>query len=65
MDDDMEMIVPAGPTTVEGAALTLLRLVASCEGRSFNKARPLDGELVDRDWIFDTYKECIMAVRRA
>jgi hypothetical protein len=63
MRADLNMIVPAGPTTQEGAALTLLQIIANCEGKSFSHAAPKEGETVDRAWVLDTFTECLKAAR--
>jgi hypothetical protein len=63
MSDALEMIVPAGPTTPEGAALTLLQIIANCEGKRFHHQRTQEGELVDRTWVLDTYRDCLKAAR--
>jgi hypothetical protein len=54
------MTIPAGPTTPEGAALTLLQIIASCENKTFDG---YDGEKIDRAWILDTFTECLKAAR--
>jgi hypothetical protein len=43
--------------TPEGAALILLQIVASVEGKEFGFGK------ADRKWILDTYTECLQAVR--
>lgn len=44
--------------TPEGAALALLQIIASVEGKSFEL-----GGNADRAWIISTYRECLRAVQ--
>jgi hypothetical protein len=46
----------------EWVALTLLKMVASAEGREIRHWISGDHP-VDRAWILDTYAECLQAVR--
>jgi hypothetical protein len=60
MTKDLEMNIPAA-TTPEGAALTLLQIIANCEGKSFDSNGEARREKVDRAWILDTYSMCLKA----
>jgi hypothetical protein len=56
------MLNPSGDSP-ELVALALLERIAHSEGRQFN-AKPQDGTTpADRQWILDTYFDCLNAVR--
>ena len=46
--------------TQEATALELLRIIAIGEGKRLTATG--EGELADRDWVLDTYAECLRAV---
>lgn len=55
------MLNPSGDSP-EVVALALLERIARSEGRHF-EATPQEGSTADRQWILDTYFDCLSAVR--
>ncbi len=55
------MLNPSGDSP-ELVALALLERIAHREGRHF-EAAPQQGSTADRQWILDTYFDCLSAVR--
>ncbi len=55
------MLNPSGDSA-EVVALALLERIARSEGRHFEIA-PQQGSTADRQWILDTYFDCLSAVR--
>jgi len=56
------MLNPSGDSP-EIVALALLERVARSEGRQFERKSEDGGIVADRQWILDTYFECLNAVR--
>ena len=54
---DQRPIIQAAHNTPEQVALTLFHIIARVEGKS------LDWNGADREWILDTYAECIRTIR--
>jgi hypothetical protein len=46
----------------EGVAFDLLRIIATAENKSFQHGSN-EGQVADRDWILDTYAECLRAAK--
>jgi hypothetical protein len=46
----------------EGVAFDLLRIIATAENKSFQHGSN-DSEVADREWILDTYAECLRAAK--
>lgn len=59
MNDDAKVPTNGANATAEGAALVLLQLIANSEGKLFTQ----HNSGADRQWILDTYGECLRAVR--
>jgi hypothetical protein len=61
MLDEHQIIHGVGQPNItpEGAALSLLQLIARAENKVFANGR---NNVADRRWILDTYRECRMAV---
>ena len=57
-----ETVVHIGENSPEHIAYRLLEDVARVEGRSFYARIGQDAEAADRDYILDTYAECLRAV---
>jgi hypothetical protein len=55
------MLNPSGDSP-EVVALSLLERIARSERRHF-EATPPQGSIADRQWILDTYFDCLNAVR--
>jgi hypothetical protein len=55
------MLNPSGDSP-EIVALALLERIARSEGRHFETAPP-EGSAADRQWILETYLDCLTAVR--
>ncbi len=55
------MLNPSGDSA-EMVALALLERIAHSEGRQFEVA-PQQGSTADRQWILDTYFDCLNVVR--
>ena len=55
------MINPSGDSP-EIVALALLERIARSENRHF-EAAPQQGSTADREWILDTYFDCLSAVQ--
>lgn len=54
--NDFVKVQPNSAVTPHGAALTLLQIVASVEGKQFVPGG------ADREWILSTYRECLRSV---
>jgi len=48
----------------EGVAFDLLRIIATAENKSFHHGSN-EGQVADREWILDTYAECLRAAKGA
>jgi hypothetical protein len=55
---DERPVIQAAHNTPEQVALTLFHIIARVEGKS------LDWNGADREWILDTYAECIRTIRQ-
>ena len=59
-------VVHIGENSPEYVAYQLMLDIAECEGKRFSKPAPGYGSgisVVDRDWILNTYRQCLRAVR--
>ncbi len=56
------MLNPSGDSP-ELVALALLERIAHSEGRHFDAKPPEGSTRADRQWILDTYFDCLNAVR--
>jgi hypothetical protein len=54
-------VVHIGENSPEQVAYKLLENVASVERKSFHKTENRDWTVADRNWILDTYAECLQA----
>ena len=54
---DQRPVIQAAHNTPEQVALSLFHIIARVEGKS------LDFNGADREWILNTYAECIRAIR--
>lgn len=57
--------MPDFPQTPEAVALALLRHIAEAEGKASGASPSFGGYggKADKQWILDTYRECLAAVR--
>jgi hypothetical protein len=56
---DTNTTVHIGENSPEQVAFKLLDLIGKAEGKKLGFAEPV----ADRQWILDTYKECLKAVK--
>jgi hypothetical protein len=63
-------VIHIGENSPEKVAFDLMEKIAAVEGRAFSKADPqmpfMPGwQAADREWILNTYKECLRSIRIA
>jgi hypothetical protein len=59
-------VVHIGENSPEYVAYRLMLDIAEAEGKRFSKPAPGYGgssQVADRDWILNTYRQCLRAVR--
>ena len=56
-------VVHIGENSPEQVALKLLETIASVEQKNLFYNRDSPKEIASRDWILDTYAECLQAVK--
>jgi hypothetical protein len=59
----IEMVNPNNSTTAESVALQLLHIVAHAENKSLHEGVTTGQSKPDREWIIQTYRECLLAVQ--
>ena len=57
------MVNPNNSTTAESVALQLLHIVAHAENKSLHEGVTTGQSKPDREWIIQTYRECLLAVQ--
>jgi hypothetical protein len=60
-DDGTKVSLDVEAGGPEMAALKLLEMVAAVEGKALSKAGARDRIAADRNWILDTYSQCLKA----
>ena len=60
---DQRPVIQAAHNTPEQVVLALFHMIANVERRAMHHEATGDGESADRDWILNTYSECILTIR--